>query len=233
MQFNGNANKDDIVSDCYFWTGANSISYPIEDITRNANRALDKLVPLLQRSDGRWKWQDTNKSTVPFFTDNLVANQEDYNISATPLKIHHVRIKDTAGNWVTLDVVDRSELTDGQLTATAGDPKRCYFIGTQIYLNPKPSYASSEGLEIYAQEGASYFVKTDTTKEPGIPSQFHRLVPLYASRDYGFLNTRKQEALNLIKELEAELLNFMPERVGGGKVNISLENDDYNENYLC
>ncbi len=221
--------QDDIVSDCYFWTGANSISYKIADIVRNANRALDKLVTLLQRSDGRWKWQDTNKSTVPFFTDSLVANQEDYNISATPSKIHHIRIKDTAGNWVTLDVVDRSELNDAQLTATAGDPRRCYFIGTQIYLNPKPNYASSEGLEIYAQEGASYFATTDTTKEPGIPTQFHRLVSLYTSRDYGFLNSRKQQGESLIKELENELLIFMSQRLGAELDNISLQKTDYGE----
>mgnify|MGYP001571696632 CR=1 FL=1 len=250
MIFNGETNELDLVHDVRYLCGLlsdDTIRYPLKDITRNCNFAVDKVVSLIFRSDSRWQWDDINNTDLPIGTTNLVSGQVDYAIATTHLKIHKVRIKDSSGNWVSLTSVDRGELTDGQLTATAGDPKRYDKVGNSIYLYPTPNYSSSNGLEVQFQRGGSYFIYTDTTKEPGFASQFHRLISLYAALDYCETNQIIGK-VNMIKAkignppdptsglvgtgLEGELVIFYSQRAGDEKPSLSLQSDDYGENYL-
>lgn len=219
----------DLYSDARFWCGianTDTTTYPLADFTRNANFALDRVSSLIM------KWDDTNNTDLPIATTSLVASQQDYGIAVGHLKVLKVRIKDQQGNWVSLDPINRRDLTDSQLTATAGDPKRYDKVGNSLFLYPKPSYASSGGLEVQFQRGASYFATTDTTKTPGFATHFHRLVSLYAALDYCETNDFDKRAAKIranIQTLEAELITHYSSRDLDAKISLKIQNEDYGQ----
>lgn len=224
--------RQDLYHDYLEIIGGDSLTAPLKTFTRNANLGMNNTDSLIMRSDNGWKWDDSNRTDLPIGTKALVANQEDYSIDATQLKILKVRIKDRQGNLVTLDPVDRKEISDAQLTEAAGDPKRYWKQGNSIFLNPKPSYGYAAGLEVQFQRGGSYFVVGDTTKEPGFARQFHRLISLYPALDYADTNNLDKLAAKIqlkITKLENELLAFYSDRANDKQPHISMEDDDYGE----
>jgi len=235
VQYSEETNQLDLVGDVKWWCGIaydDTTTYPIKDITRNSNLGLDKVVSLIMRSDSRWKWDDINNTDLPIGTMSLVSGQEDYSFAVTHLKPIKVRIKDSSGNWVSLDPVDRRDLSDSQLRADASDPLRYFKIGNSIFLNPKPNYASSGGLEIQFQRGANYFAYTDIAKTPGFASQFHGLVSLYAALAYCDVNDLEKRSAKIrakIQELEASLVDFYSSRDADTKINFSIRRENYGE----
>ena len=234
MQFNSEANGLDIISDINFLCGTAAASYSLADKTRNCNFALDKVSSLIMRSDGNWKWQDQNDTKKPIGTDDLVANQKDYGLSLTYLKVLSVRIKDQSGNWRKLTPKKRNNLNDAEINETAGDPRTYSKIGGSLYLFPVSSYNSSGGLEVQVQKSLSYFTITDTTKVPGFDSRFHRLISLYAALDFCAVNVPARVLMitNAITKMEAELVEAMADRSDDEQPNISLKVDDYGEQAL-
>lgn len=241
MQFNSHASNFDIVSDTKYWCGiptTDSTKYPIADITRNANLALDRVVSLIQESDNIWEWDDQNETDLPIAKTTLVAEQQDYGLAVTHLKIHRVRIKDSAGEWVTLTPINRRDLTDAKLTQTSGTPLQYDKMGNSVFLYPKPSATGvtlASGLEIQFQRGASYFTTSDTTKTPGFASPFHRLVSLYAALDYCEANGLERRITRIqgrIATLEEKLVTFYTQRSPDTKNTMELEDEDYGQSLL-
>ena len=215
MQYNEETDKNDIVNDVYFWTGANSVSYAIEDLTRNANRALDMVVAIIMRVSKKWKYDDTNNTDMPIGTIDLVVGQRDYPIDSEHLKIKKVRVKDGGGYWNTLTPIRIEDVSDSLEQETNGLPAYYVKNGNSLLLYPKAasgSVTTTSGLEVTFQRGATYFTITDTTETPGFAIPFHRLVSLYTSQDYGFLPVRKSAGELLIAKLEKELEEFYGER---------------------
>src|SRR5687768_314273 len=146
MQFDGHSTNDDIVSDITFLlTGRydGSVDYHINDITRNINRRFDELVGVILRADGRWQWDDNNQTTLPIFTDNLVAGQNDYEVSAASfLNIFEVAVKKADGKWQVLKPVDRNKGKAQALQdledSDDGLPEYYDKIGNSLILYPAP-----------------------------------------------------------------------------------------------
>ena len=188
MQVSGETNNLDLYSEARDWCGiptSDTTTLPLATFIRSANFGLDRVISLILRADGKWQFDDNNNSgeLLDVSTD-LVSGTQIYSIGVTWLKIKKIRIKDSAGDWVTLTPVDRRQLSDAQLTADAGDPKRYDKLGNYLYLYPKPNYASTGGLEVQYQRGASYFAYNATTTVPGFDSDFHILIALYGALDY-------------------------------------------------
>ena len=236
MQFNSESNSDDLVSDITFWTGADLTAYPLIDRSRNSNRGLDRVTALILKCDKGWRHDDTvQTSELLDVSSNLVSGTQKYITSVTWLKIAQIRVKDSAGDFITLSQKDRNKMSDSELTATSGTPSTYFRMGNYIYLNPKPSYASTGGLEVQFQRGASYFIPTDTTKTPGFASHFHRLVSLYASLDYCEINELDKRAAKIQKKidmLEAELIVHYSERNEDIQPRISVRDEDYGQSAL-
>jgi hypothetical protein len=236
MVWNSETNQDDLVSDITFFTDADTIAYPLADRARNANRGLDRVVQLILKSDGHWEWDDTVQSTELLDVSTaLVSGTQKYAIGITWLKIGKVRIKDSAGNWISLTPKDRKLLTDAELTASASTPKYYDRMGNFIYLYPKPNYASTGGLEIQYQRGAAYFVPGDTTKTPGFASHFHRLISLYSALDYCEVNDMEKRASKIqakIKLLEEELVAHYADRSGDDQPAMRVQKEDFGERAL-
>ena len=210
--------------------------YAIADKTRIINNAYDKVVSLILQADGRWEWDDNNKTDLPIGTTSLVADQQDYEMSAaTFLKILKVEIKDSSGNWKVLSPISLDDKTTQSITdykSTAGTPEEYDKLGNSIFLFPKPSYASSGGLKIFYQRNVTHFAADDTTDVPGFAENFHRLLSYGAAFDYAVAHqmTRKISILKpLITEMERDLIKFYSTRGRDEKMSISLQEENYGD----
>lgn len=233
-----------LVDHARYWSGTNSTSYPIGPLTRNINLALDRVTVLIMRSDARWQWDDINNADEPIGTTALTSGQRQYSIGSAHLKILKVRIRDPQGNFVSLDPVDRRDLTDSQLTEGNGTPRKYDKIGDSIHLYPAPNHTNSAGLEVQVQRGANPFVDTDTTKEPGFASPFHSMVSFFAALDHCDLNGLERRAQTIrsrlgidihgriVGGLAAELVDFYSSRDRDEKKFLSLRKEDYGERAL-
>lgn len=229
MQFNDTTNKSGILQECEFWVfGSNygaitDNAVRLDEFTRLTNRALDRVVTAILDSDTEWQWDDTNQTDFPIGMKDLVAGQRDYTLDTAHLKILGVEIKDASGNYRPIYPLDYKDLqkrgiTPTEFLETDGEPQYYDLIADSIHLYPQPaaeSVTTTNGLKVRFQRGASYFADTDTTKEAGFPSIFHRLIPLWASYDYAVANemvNKSQLLMNEITREEDKLKNFMSKR---------------------
>lgn len=214
MIFNGDPNKQDIVSDADFWAGTDEYTFPLVDKVRSANFALDRVTAQIMRFDRRWKWDDSNRADLPVAVRSIVAGQDNYTLEIDHLKILRVRIKNKNGEWRTLQPKDRRTVSD-ELLSESGQPFAYDKLGRSIFPLPVPDYSAEDGLEIEFQRGADYFVLEDGDREPGFASQFHRLVSLYMAEDFllmGDMAQRLTRVQQKIQIMEAELQQFYEQR---------------------
>ena len=191
MVYSSSSDGAGIVEDIDFLVSTNSSTYPIADKTRNVNRALDEAVSLILGADGRWQWDDTNETTLPIGTADLVSGQQDYSFQSDYIVIQRVEIMDSAGNWITLRPLDFADYPTEEgstafsdLYSTNATPIYYDKIGNSIMLYPAPNYNSTAGLKAYFQRTPNYFLTSDTTKSPGIAPHLHRFLSLSAAYDF-------------------------------------------------
>lgn len=236
MQFNSESNNQDLYSEARFWCGiatSDTTTFPIATFTRGANMGLDRMTMLVLRADKKFRWDDNNRTDLPSATTSVSANQQDVTIPSSFLKIEDVKITNANGDYINLDQVSGEEIADLIVkNPTAGTPRAYGKRGRSIFLIPKPSYAAT--MRIYPQRGASFFSVTDTTKEPGFASPFHRLVALYPARDFCAINvpSRLPIITNEITKLEGELVEFYSERAEEGPPNMSFDEENYGQDTL-
>ena len=199
-------NYTDIINKTYFLTSTNSSSFPIAQITVEANNALDRLVALVFQADNRWQFDDTNQKDLPIATADIVANQQDYSLAVTHLDITRAEIKDSNGNWSLLIPLDQADVYNQSLTdflKTAGLPVYYDKLGNSIFLYPKPNYSQVSSLKLYFKRGPSYFTVSDTTKTPGVNTLFHDLIPLWIAYNFALANGKSNGAA-LFAEIQAK-----------------------------
>ena len=226
MDFNNTTDNNGIVQDIDFMVNSTRSTYPLTRIASDANRAMDEVISIILGADGRWQFDDTNYTDLPIGTTNLVINQQDYSFDPEQIDITRVECKDQNGNWQYLAPFDQRDLTppgtanipNTGLTATgtfggnnysltdfmstAGTPIFYDKIATSIFLYPKPSYNSTGGLKVYFQRKPSYFVSTDTTKQPGFAKHLHKIVSLKCAYEYA---VSKLLAPNKIQQLQIQI----------------------------
>lgn len=230
MVFSDSSDKGGIVEEIDFLVDTNSTSYSIDQKVRNVNRALDKVVSLIQQSDGRWKWDDNNQTDYPIATTNLVSGQGTYQFTVDHLEIDRVEWKDANGNWVLGTPIDQSQIGEAldEFRSTDGQPVFYDKEYDSLTLYPAPNYNSTNGLKIRYSRVGSYFADTDTTKEPGFAKPFHRYLSLSAAYDYALkrsLPNRNQLREEMV-EMEEAITRFYSARendvrkvIRGRKVN--------------
>jgi len=224
MQFNGETNEQDIVHDIYFETSSNASSYPIADITRNANTALDNAVSLILFADNKWDFDSTNAVDLPVGSTDLIQAQQDYEFDDEFLVVKSVEVADPQGKWIRLIPIDNLSLEERQsmtdYLSTNGTPEYYDKLGGSIFLYPAPNYnmrladESLAGLKVYFQRKMDYFSVNDTTKQPGFALHLHKYIPLYCSVVYA-----RAKGLKNLSNLEKAIEYFEGNRLRGGSVN--------------
>ena len=175
----------------------------LKSFTADCNLALDDFFTLAFQADGRWQFDDSNHTDYPTITTNLVSGQRDYTFTSDEgsniiLEVQKVAVADSSGRFSEVspvDVVTESDMGaffDGQ-NAT-GTPVRYDKLANAIFLDPIPNYNYANGLKVYINREASYFVYTDTTKKPGIPGLFHRYLAIKPALDFA----RRNSSANLV-----------------------------------
>lgn len=213
MYFNPSDKSNSIIADIDFLLFGTSEtfndSYTLLDRTRNVNITLDEAVGEMFKADPNWDYDDQTNTDFPIATTTLVANQDNYSFPDSTLVISRVRVKDSQGNFVTLDPVSESEVTDADLAAT-GSPKKFFKKGGSFFPIPVPDYGYADGVEVRFQRGANHFSSTDINVAPGFNSLFHQILSIGAALRYAvgngmrekvsFLSSMKIDTLNKIRE---------------------------------
>lgn len=186
MVYNDTSTKLGICQEVDGICGTNLISYPIEDKTRRANMALSDFVGIALGSDDRWQFDDTNFTDFPIGTTNIVSGQSDYAFDTSMLKVLKVELKNSNGDWIELTPIDRNDVTSplSEIFANNGVPMYYDKFANSAILYPTPNYSADDSLRVSYQRDGSYFSSTDTTKQPGIPSIFHKYIALKIAEPY-------------------------------------------------
>lgn len=220
MQFSDTANKTGLIQSCEFWTrqpDGTITGTLLKQFTTRINAAFEKIIPLLLAFNNQIRWDDINNTDAPIGYTNIVSGQNDYKITTDAnsydiLTINKVRIHQsaTATPYIELLRVTSDDPWTGEIldpsVGASGIPYRFLELGNTIYLDPKPTYNSTNGIEIFFGRQQQYFVSTDTIKKPGIPLPFHELLALYASLDWIMVN--RTDDTNLITLLTAQIIKL-------------------------
>ena len=219
MQFNETSTGTGACQEIDDICNSDSNSYPVKSKTRRVNAALDRFFTLAFQADGRWSWDDPNYDTAPIQSINLVSGTQSYNLddfTSEIINIVRIEAKDSSGNNILLRRLDRKNVV-GALTdyaTTAGTPYEYDLVGEYIYLYPKPSYSSTNGLTIYIERNKSEFLYTDTTKVLPVPSIFTQYICRMASLPH-LIETQKAQKNDVavqIQQDEEAILDYFSSR---------------------
>lgn len=209
--------KSGIIDLIYSNTGADATKYPLMEVTRDINLALDKAIDLAIRACGKAQFDDTSHTKHPIIYFNLVSGQRDYSAlideqSNLILDYYRVMVADENGIFYDLEKVDQQTkgyntigMVDGQ--NLTGKPNKYDQTGGAIFLDPIPDYSYTAGIKCFInREGSHFSVPTvnvaDTTK-PGIDGRLHEYL---AVRPTAYYAARK--GLNSAKFWFSELLKY-------------------------
>lgn len=191
MQFNDTSTYLGICQEIDDLCSTDTTSYPVSAKVRRSNTALETLAGYAILSDGTWQFDDRNFTTLPEGTVNLSNGVASYSFSDKFLSIREVLVLDTTGVYRKVQPIDPSILGtqswEEYFGTQSGLPLYYDKVEDTIKLAPVPSTSTTTltaGLKVRFQRTASLFTASDTTKEPGIASQFHYLIPLMAALPY-------------------------------------------------
>lgn len=214
MTFSDTVNNLGIVQQVRSLMRVDSTQWPTWQIVNSVNNYLDTVAGYLIGSDSRFQWDDTNHTKLPIGTTGLVANQSDYSFLTDEqnnkiLTLTRIDIlQTTGGDYRQLELIDQAEISGAldEFESTAGVPIYYDKIADNIIrLYPKPSASITDGLKFYFQRTPSYFVATDTTKEPGVPALLHRGFVIAGAYDGALtLGLQNIQALSIERQTEEQ-----------------------------
>jgi hypothetical protein len=197
-QFSNTTDKNGLIQKFEFWArlpDGEVTGTLLKQVTDRINAAFENIMPILLSYSDFIRWDDYNHSDEPIGYVNIVSGTNAYKFSEDSnsldiLNLSKVRIKQsaTATDYVELDMMklDDPDVAEAMSpsSSNSGIPTRFLENAGKIYFDVDPDYNATNGIELFFQREQSYFVSTDTTKEPGIPKPFHELLALYAALDY-------------------------------------------------
>jgi len=160
---------------------------------RSANQYNQRLGFYAWHNYGEWNFDDSNQTTLPEATTDLVDAQGDYAIPSTALDIKRVAVKDNEGNWADLSELRFNDIRDNmdEFYEVDGFPSYWYRNGNSIILKPAPATADvtlTAGLKVWTDRESVEFTLTATSTEPGFPVAFHRLISYGSAIDFAQAN---------------------------------------------
>lgn len=191
MNFNNTTDKDGVIQECERYcgitaTGISGNTVLLGDFTAYSNSTLRSLWHVSFLSCGNWLYEDNNQTDLPQAVADLTSGQTTYALPSSALTVERIEVKDAAGNWTKLTPIAESHIYGAvnEFMKTDAQPMYYRLIGNTLELFPASNYTSTGGLKVYFQRGSVAFASTDTTKTPGIASEYHDLIPLGASLKY-------------------------------------------------
>lgn len=205
-------------ADIDFLCGSTSATYSPTNKRRNMNIAYRDVARIIWESDGGWRYDDTNATTLPKGTTTLVHGQQDYSLPTTTHRVNRIEVLDDAGNYIKLKPLDPAEVTTGLpefLGGNYGLPLYYEIIGRSILLYPIPHSANvteTAGLIIYTDRNVTDIAVSATTSEPGFDAPFHRILSYAASLDFAQDPNQRQFLAMQKERLEQGMIRFYSKR---------------------
>ena len=189
MQYNGEANSQDIVSEVLSSLGdITTDDYSLNAMTRRANLAMSMIWHAIFRSYGGWQYDDTNQTNLPSSADALTANQTTYSLPTEALTVKGVSVK-SSDNWTDLKPLNAEQIKDSQaldeFEKTAGTPNSYRLVGRSVIIYPASDTTVTGGFKVYFDRAGVAFTPSDTTAEPGFASEYHGAVPVFMALKIG------------------------------------------------
>lgn len=212
MQFNGDANGQDIVTLMNDYCNTSNVVFPLAEKARMANVAGNKIWSEIFDSYAGWQYDDNNQTALPEDIQTLTSGTSDYtvpNLSLTIIGVD-VRYNGAASNaWSKLIPLTKEEIRQYELSDTAfsinnGAPFGYELIKDKIRLIPAPSYTQTLSLRTSYDRGSIAFLPSDTTKQPGFASEFHYGLALGASVEWA-----KRNAVSSTAQLQGDYDKFI------------------------
>lgn len=217
LQFYAPATKSGIIDLIYSNTGADATKYPLIEVTRDVNLALDKAIDLAIKACGKAQFDDTSHTKHPIIYFDLVSGQRDYSATTDEqsnliLDYYRVMVANEDGIFYDLEKVDQQTkgyrtlgMVDGQ--NLTGKPNKYDQTGSAIFLEPIPDYSYTAGIKCFINREGSHFsvptVNVADTTMPGIDGRLHEYL---AARPTAYYAARK--GLKSVNFWFSELLKY-------------------------
>ena len=187
--FNDTSDLQGIFQHTKYLSGQDNLN--IKDFTRLANFAMDDYSSIVFSVDGRWKFDDSTRSTNPIGYTQLTSGDRNYQLDTNFLVINRVEVK-IDGKYKVLNPIDERDYKDVSLEThfeTDGTPKYYDYDGVNIKLYPSPDFTDSgdnsvianNSLKVEHSKPTVYFDVADTTATIGIPRIHHEYIALKAA----------------------------------------------------
>ncbi len=190
----------------------------MKQFTRHINTCSSKVWSWIFESYGGWVYDDSNETDLPQGATDLASGTSKYALPSEALTVHRVEVKDSAGDYIKLDVLTSEMINMGidELEPNNGTPRYYRLLGNTVELFPAPNYASTGGLKVYFDRGAVAFASTDTTKTPGFASPYHNALAVGASLEWMKIKQPDHKTILHLKEdwarYERDVRQFYVER---------------------
>ena len=221
MQYNGHAQNQDCVSEILKICKATTGKYPINDITRRFNEALDRYFHLAFEAGGDLGFDDANQSSEPLQTLDIASGTNKYQISTLTselLQCFQIEFLDSGGIGLkgipeTIDQLPGS-FTELYKTTIQGVPTFYLRYGGFLYIRSTPNYTKTGGIKFYFNRPATRMLYSDTTKVPGIPTIHHMYLCRKTALPYLIENSmsNKNDIAAQILQDEDQIAEFFDHR---------------------
>lgn len=210
-------------------------AYITGDTTRQAqwlarvNLSIDKVFHIIFGADGKYNYDDSNHTTYPILTGNLVDGQRDYSFTTDAdsnlvLDIHRVFVRMSSTDpYYEIFPRDVQSDSEGEISGfidglnTEGRPQTYDKTATGIFIDPIPNANSTAGLKIYVNREGSYFTSSDVTaqtKIPGFAGLYHLYCVYEPAYQYAMANNlSNREVLDReVQRLELDITEYYSRR---------------------
>lgn len=205
MRYNSDTDGQDLVSFCDDLVNTNSITYPIKEKTRAANKTLRRIWAVIFEHYGGWQYDDSNNTTnFPEAVTSLNATQSDYLLPTEALSVRGVDIKVNNLYTPLVPITEERLKENGQSEESFlpqnGTPLYYYLKANSVVLYPAANTTIANGLRVSFDRGSVAFTSTDTTKQPGFASEFHEAVAVGMALEYA-----KRNNVSAFTSLQADM----------------------------
>lgn len=183
MVFSDTSTNSGILQQARDLARVNSAQWATQKVVNSCNNWLNRIFTKGKNLDVKFQLDDTNHTKLPIGTTDLTASQSDYSFLTDEqgnriTNLIRIDILDSDGLYRQLQPIDQAQLKGWALDEwmkTNNKPQYYDKIADNVIrLYPTPATSVTNGIKYYFQRSPSYFLATDTTKQPGVADDLHR-----------------------------------------------------------
>lgn len=221
IKFSASATSDGIVEQTRAMMRVDSTQWSTANIMNSCNNWLNKIFTRGKNLDIEFQIDDTNHTALPEGKEDLVISQSDYSFLVDQQGNRITNLTSVSilinSKYVPLTLINRNDpnYDASNFGTTTGTPSKYDKIADNIIrLDKQPLANLTDGLFYTFQRSPSYFVVTDTTKQPGVADDLHRGFVVASAYDGALtLGLSNLQALSIeLQKEEQKLTDYISSR---------------------